>query len=81
MGGGLADGLSPGSPSALLGPKLRNLVSGARRRDSAAMKADTQAIYQAASRAETEYAARAFARRWRDAYPALVTRLRRDRPE
>jgi transposase-like protein len=61
--------------------KLRNLLSGARRRDHAAMKAAAQAIYQAASRAEAEDAARAFARRWRDAYPALVTRLLRDRPE
>lgn len=34
--------------------KLRNVLSGARRRDHAAMKADAQAIYQAASLAEAE---------------------------
>lgn len=61
--------------------KLRNLLNGARRRDHAAMKADAQAIDQATSRAEAEYAAQAFARRWRDAYPQLVTRLLRDLPE
>ncbi len=61
--------------------KLRSTNCGARRRDHAALKADAQAIYQAASRAEAEYAARVFARRWRDTYPALVTRLRRDLPE
>lgn len=61
--------------------KLRNLLSGARRRDHAAMKADAQAIYQAVSRTEAAHAARTFARRWRDNYPALVTRLLRDLPE
>ncbi|OQW30341.1 MAG: hypothetical protein A4E19_10575 [Nitrospira sp. SG-bin1] len=61
--------------------KLRNLLSGARRRDHAAMKAGAQAIYQATSRAEAEHAARTFARRWRDAYPSLVTRLLEDLPE
>jgi len=61
--------------------KLRNLLSGARRRDHAAMKADAQAIYQAASRAEAEHAARTFGHRWRGAYPVLVTRLLRDLPD
>jgi len=61
--------------------KLRNLLSTARRRDHAAMKADAQAIYQAASRSEAEGHAQAFAQRWRDAYPQLVTRLCRDLPE
>jgi transposase-like protein len=61
--------------------KLRNLLGAARRRDHAAMKADAQAIYQAASRSEAVSHAQAFARRWRDAYPALVTRLLRDLPE
>lgn len=61
--------------------KLRNLLSATRRRDHAAMKADAQAIYQAASRAEAVAHAQAFARRWHDAYPQLGTRLLRDLPE
>lgn len=61
--------------------KLRNLLSAVRRRDHAAMKADAQAIYQAAGRAEAVAQAQAFARRWREAYPQLVTRLLRDLPE
>lgn len=61
--------------------KLRNLLSTARRRDHAAMKTDAQAIYQAASRAEAVAQAQAFARRWRETYPQLVTRLLRDLPE
>jgi putative transposase len=61
--------------------KLRNLLSAVRRRDHAAVKADAQAIYQAASRSEAEAQARAFARQWRAAYPQLVKRLLRDLPE
>jgi transposase-like protein len=61
--------------------KLRNLLGAVRRRDHAAVKADAQAIYQAASRSEAEGHAQAFARRWRDAYPQLVTRLLRELPE
>jgi putative transposase len=61
--------------------KLRNLLGAVRRRDHAAMKTDAQAIYQAADRAEAVAQAQAFARRWRDAYPQLVTRLLRDLPE
>jgi putative transposase len=61
--------------------KLRNLLSTARRRDHAAMKADGQAIYQAASRSEAMAYAQAFAHRWRGAYPSLVSRLVRDLPE
>jgi putative transposase len=60
--------------------KLRNLLSAVRRRDHAAVKADAQAIYQAASRSEAEAQARAFARQWRAAYPQLVKRLLRDLP-
>ena len=45
--------------------KLRNLLGTARRRDHAAMKADAQTIYQAASRAAATGHAQAFARRWR----------------
>ena len=61
--------------------KLRNLLSVARRRDHAALKADAQAIYQADGRTEAVAQAQAFARRWRAAYPSLVTRLLRDLPE
>jgi putative transposase len=61
--------------------KLRNLLGAVRRRDHAAMKADAQAIYQAASRSEAEGQAQAFARRWREMYPPLVTRLLRELPE
>jgi transposase-like protein len=61
--------------------KLRNLLGAVRRRDHAAVKADAQAIYQAASRSEATGHAQAFARRWRAAYPSLVTRLLRDLPE
>lgn len=61
--------------------KLRNLLSTVRRRDHAAIKADAQAIYLAANRSEAEYQARAFADRWRAAYPQLVKRLLRDLPE
>lgn len=43
--------------------KLRNLVSGARRRDHTAMKADAQAIYRAPSRTEAVTQAQAFVRR------------------
>jgi len=43
--------------------KLRNLLGAARRRDHAAMKADAQAIYQAADRAEAVAQAQAFAHR------------------
>jgi putative transposase len=61
--------------------KLRNLLGAVRRRDHGALKADAQAIYQAASRSEAEGYARAFAQRWREPYPQLVTRLCRDLPE
>lgn len=61
--------------------KLRNLLSAVRRRDHAAVKAEAQAIYQAASRAEAVRYAQAFARQWRDAYPSLVTQLLRELPE
>lgn len=47
--------------------KMRNLVGAVRRPDQAAVTADAQA--------------QAFARRWRDAYPQLVTRLLRELPE
>jgi putative transposase len=61
--------------------KLRNVLGAARRRDHAAMKTDAQAIYQAADRTEAVAHAHAFARRWREGYPQLVTRLLRDLPE
>ena len=61
--------------------KLRHLLGAVRRRDHAAVKADTQVIYRAANRTEATGHAQAFARRWRDTYPSLVTRLLHDLPE
>jgi putative transposase len=61
--------------------KLRNWLGAVRRRDHAAVKADAQAIYRAASRSEADSQVQAFARRWRDPYPQLVTRLLRELPE
>jgi putative transposase len=61
--------------------KRRNLLGAVRRRDQAAVKADAQSIDQAASRQEAAGQARAFAQRWREAYPPLVTRRLRDLPE
>jgi putative transposase len=82
---GLAAALQTGSPRV---PhqrgwvhKLRNVLQAVRRRDHAAVKADVQAIYQAASRSEAVAQAQAFARRWQDAYPQLVARLLRGLPE
>jgi putative transposase len=62
-------------------PTLRNLLGAVRRRGHAAVKADAQAIYQASTRADAESDAQLYARRWREAYPQLVTRLLRDLPE
>ena len=56
-------------------------LAAALQRDHAAMKAEAQAIYQAADRAEAMAYAHAFAHRWREPYPQLVTRLLRDLPE
>ena len=61
--------------------KLRNVLGAVRRRDHAAVKADAQAIYRAASRREAEALARHFAQRWREAYPSVVARFLRDLPE
>jgi transposase-like protein len=84
-GAGLAAALQPAYPPVAHQRcwvhTLRNLLSSARRRDYAAMKVDVQAIYQAASRPEAMAQAPAFARRWRDTYPALVTRRLQALPE
>jgi transposase-like protein len=61
--------------------KLRNLLAPVRRRDHAAVKADAQAIYQAASRREAEALAQHFARQWQTIYPKVVASLLRDLPE
>lgn len=61
--------------------KLRNLLAPVRRRDHAAVKADAQAIYQAASRREAEALAQHFARQWQTIYPKVVASLLQDRPE
>ncbi len=60
--------------------KLRNLLAPVRRRDHAAVKADAQAIYEAASRREAEAFAQHFARRWQSDYPNVVAGLLRDLP-
>lgn len=61
--------------------KLRNLLARVRRRDHAAVKAQAQAIYQAASRRAAEAAARQFAVHWQRDYPQVVASLQRDLPE
>jgi len=61
--------------------KLRNLLAPVRRPDRAAVKADLQAIYQAASLAQAEAAARRFQQRWQGPYPQVVRSLARDLPE
>jgi putative transposase len=61
--------------------KMRNILEKVRRRDYDAVKADAQAIYLAQGRRQTEAAARAFCRRWRSDYPAVVKQLERDLPE
>lgn len=61
--------------------KLRNVLSAVRRRDHAAVKADAQAIYRAASRQEAAALARQFGQRWRAAYPRVVRSLEQDLPE
>ena len=61
--------------------KLRNVLSAVRRRDHAAVKADAQAIYRAASRRAAVALARQFGRRWQPAYPKVVASLLRDLPE
>ena len=62
-------------------PKLRNVLTMVRRQDHAAVKADAQAIYQAASRREAEALAQQFGRRWQATYPKVVPSLLRDLPE
>jgi putative transposase len=61
--------------------KLRNLLAPVRRSDHAAVKADLQAIYQAASLAQARAAARRFQQRWQRPYPQVARSLARDLPE
>lgn len=61
--------------------KLRNLLAPVRRGDHATVKADLQAIYQAASLRQAQAAAQQFQRRWQRTYPQVVRSLARDLPE
>jgi len=61
--------------------KMRNILEKVRKCDYDAVKADAQAIYLADGRAQAQAAARAFARRWRTAYPRMVRQLEADLTE
>lgn len=61
--------------------KMRNILERVRKRGCDAVKAGAQAIYLAQGRRQAEAAFRAFARRWKSEYPAMVRRLERDLPE
>jgi putative transposase len=61
--------------------KMRNLLEKVRRRDHDAVKADAQAIYLAASRAQAKSAFRDFRARWKPEYGSMVKQLERDLPE
>ena len=61
--------------------KMRNLLEKVRQCDYEAVKADAQRIYRADGRSQAQAAARAFARRWRTAYPRMVRQLEGDLPE
>lgn len=61
--------------------KMRNILEKVRKADYDAVKGDAQAIYLADGLRSARAAARAFARRWRAAYPPMVRQLERDLPE
>jgi putative transposase len=61
--------------------KMRNILDKVRKRDYDAVKAAAQAIYLADGYRSAQAAARAFCRRWRAEYPAMVKQLERDLPE
>jgi transposase-like protein len=61
--------------------KMRNLLEKVRQCDYDQVKADAQRIYRADGRSQAQAAARAFARRWRTAYPRMVRQLEGDLPE
>ena len=61
--------------------KMRNILDKVRKRDHDAVKRDAQAIYLADGRRCAVAAARAFSRRWRAEYPAMVKQLERDLAE
>ena len=61
--------------------KMRNLLEKVRKRDSEAVKADAQAIYQAESRRQAQAAFATFRVHWQAAYPTLVQQLEKDLPE
>jgi putative transposase len=61
--------------------KMRNILEKVRKCDYDQVKAGAQAIYLADGRAQAQAAARAFAQRWRTAYPRMVRQLEGDLPE
>ena len=61
--------------------KMRNILEKVRKRDSAAVKADAQAIYGADSLRQARAALAQFRWRWRGSYPSLVRKLEKDLPE
>lgn len=61
--------------------KMRNLLEKVRKRDSDAVKAQAQAIYQAESLGRAQRAFEKFRWRWRESYPGLVRQLEKDLPE
>ncbi len=61
--------------------KMRNILDKVRKRDYDAVKTDAQAIYLAEGLRQARTAARAFCRRWRSDYSAMVRQLERDLPE
>jgi len=61
--------------------KMRNILESVRKRDYEAVKADAQAIYQAADGKLARAAFQQFQRCWRSVYPGMVQRLEQDLPE
>ena len=61
--------------------KMRNILEKVRKRDYDAVKTDAQAIYLADGLRQARAAARAFCRRWRSDYSAMVRQLERDLPD
>jgi len=61
--------------------KMRNILEAVRRRDHDWVKADAQAIYLSASRAQARQAFQRFRLRWQKSYPGMVRQLEKDLPE
>ena len=61
--------------------KIRNILNKVRKTDESAVKADLHAVMNADTAPKARSAARRFAERWRQAYPAAVACLRDDLDE